>query len=157
MHVRIIALFLALIGSTAAADTGLSIGFGKAAIGSDVCFDSLIITQELSERRWLAVLQTHGKGECREQHVRANMGAGIARMTQLGKWSLGFGVAVWHHGDRAVGPREGGDRPEVTAHIHIRRYLFDERLVLDIAHSSTGGAAEYNAGRNILTLGWRVP
>lgn len=155
---RVIITLIALFATSATADdTGLSIGFGKAAIGSEACFDSLMITQELSERRWLAVLQTHGKGFCRDQDVRANMGAAIVRTTHLGKWSVGFGVAAWHHGDRAVGPKEGGNRPELTAHIHLRRYLFDERFVLDLAHSSTGGAAEYNPGRNILTLGWRVP
>jgi len=141
--------------SDAAEAEGLSVGFGQASIGSEVCFDALLVTQELAERRWLATFATHGDGHCRNQNVRANLGAGILRTTHLGRWAIGIGPSIWHHGDRAFGPREGGDRPELAAQILIRRYLFRERLVLDLLHASTGGSAEVNPGRNMLVLGAR--
>lgn len=135
---------------------GLSVGFGKASIGGEICFDALLISQELGDRRWLATLSTHGTGECREQPVRANMGIGILRMTPLGHWAIGLGAGVWEHGDRAVGPKTtSGARPQLCAHIGIRRYLFHERAVLDLLHCSTGGSSEYNPGRNLLTLSAR--
>lgn len=152
---RLALLVLLAIAGQAAADEGLSVGFGKAMIGSEACFDSLLITQELAEKRFLLTLATHGEGYCRDQHVRANMGLGMLRTTQLGRWSLGFGGAVYEHGDRGVGPAEHPDRPQLCAQILIRRYLFNERAVLDILHCSTGGSTYYNPGKNWLTLGMR--
>lgn len=135
---------------------GLSVGFGKASVGSEVCFDSLLLTQELADRRWIATLATSGDGHCRGLDVRANLSAGIIRTTHLGRFAIGFGAALRHHGDRAVGPRGGGDRPELVAQILIRRYLFDGRVVLDLLHQSTGGAAEWNPGANTIALGLRL-
>lgn len=160
---KVLAILLVLFAAGAAgwcskseAAEGLSVGFGKAAIGSEVCFGALLLTQEVADRRWLATLSTHGEGHCRELDVRANLSAGILRTTPLGKFSVGFGAALRHHGDRAVGPKEGGDRPELVAQIILRRYLFGDRIVLDLLHQSTGGAAEWNPGLNALVIGVRL-
>lgn len=153
--VVIFALGAAGYCSTSDAAEGLTVGFGKASVGSEVCFDSLLVTQELADRRWVATLATHGDGRCRDQDVRANLGLGVLRTTHLGRWSIGIGGGLWHHGDRAFGPAGGSDRPELSAQILIRRYLLRDRLVLDLLHASTGGAAEVNPGRNFLVLGAR--
>lgn len=153
---RVIITLIALFATSATADdTGLSIGFGKAAIGSEACFDSLLLTQEMAERKFLLTLATHGDGHCREQDVRANMGIGVLRTTQLGRWSFGFGGGVFEHGDRGVGPKIDGDRPQLCAQILIRRYLLKERAVFDILHCSTGGSTHYNPGKNWAVLGVR--
>lgn len=159
---KVLVVLLILFGAGAAGwcsrsdAEGLSIGFGKASIGSEVCFDSLLLTQELGERRWLATLSTHGDGQCRDVDVRANLSVGIVRTARLGRFALGFGAAVRHHGDRAVGPKEGGDRPELCAQIMLRRYLLLDRMVLDLLHCSSGGAAEWNPGANTLAIGVRL-
>lgn len=159
--VLVVLLILFLAGaasfcSKADAAEGLSVGLGKASIGSEVCFDALLVTQELAERRWIATLATSGDGHCRGLDVRANLSAGIIRTTHLGRFAIGFGAALRHHGDRAVGPREGGDRPELVAQILLRRYLFRDRVVLDLLHQSTGGAAEWNPGANTVAIGVRL-
>ena len=142
--------------SRAADDSGLAVGFGKAAIGSEVCFDSLLVSQELDSGRWLAALATHGAGKCRAQGVRANMGAALLRATHLGRWAIGVGAGLWEHGDRAVGPATKPDRPQLCAHLLIRRYFFGGRAVLDTLHCSTGGATRYNPGLNLITFGMRI-
>jgi hypothetical protein len=152
--------------SRSEAAEGLSIGFGIGTAGSDRCFESMAIAQELADRKWLATLSTHGEAaSCRMENepVDANFGAGIVRTTQLGKWAIGFGAGVWEHGDVVVGPKSiendehprTADRPQLCAHILVRRYLFRDRVVADLLHCSTGGSTKFNRGRNVLTLGLR--
>lgn len=150
--------------SDAAEPTGLSIGFGKALGGSDICADSMMIAQELAEQRWTAFLVTHGDGAvCRGERVDANVGAGIVRSTRLGHWSVGFGAALFEHGNAIVGPRgidtmeppRNSERVQFGAAISVRRYV-SKRLVVDILHFSTGGAAAHNSGLNAITLGVRL-
>lgn len=141
--------------SNSEAAEGLSVGFGQASIGSEICFDALLLTQEFADRRWLGTLSTHGDGRCRGLDMRANLSAGIVRTTHLRRFSIGFGAAIRHHGDRAIGPKEGGDRPELVAQILLRCYLLRDRVVLDLLHQSTGGAAEWNPGLNTVALGAR--
>lgn len=159
---KIIAILLVIFGggalgwcSKSNASEGLSIGLGKTTIGSEVCFTSLLITQELAEQRWLVTMSTHGEGYCREQEVRANVGFGVLRTTRLSKWMIGFGGGVDEHGDRGVGPSGNPDRPQLHAEILIRRYLWQERAVFDLLHKSTGGSTEYNSGKNFLVLAAR--
>ena len=159
---KIIAILLVIFGggalgwcSKSNASEGLSIGLGKATIGSEVCFTSLLITQELADRRWLVTLSTHGEEYCRDELVQANMGVGIVRTTHLNNWSIGFGAGIWEHGDIAVGPESNRNRPQLCANILIRRYWLNDKVVTDLLHCSTGGSTKYNRGRNLLTLGYR--
>src|SRR5690606_24221740 len=91
---------LGLCSRTEAAE-GLSIGFGKASAGSDVCADSMLLVQELGER-WLGALATHGDGRCRGEKMAANVMAGVVRVTHVRRLSVGFGAGVLVHGDIAV-------------------------------------------------------
>lgn len=138
------------------ADAGLSIGFGKAAVGSEACFDSMLIAQELAGARWIATLETHGTGRCRNQDLAANLGAGVSRMTHLRSWAFAVGAGLLEHGDLAVGPAGNPERPQLCANLLIRRYLFRDRAVLDLLHCSTGGSSAHNPGLNFLTLGFRI-
>lgn len=133
-------------------DAGLSISFGQAAVGSDFCFGSLLVAQELGGGRWLGHLSTHGDGDC---GARANIGAGLLRTTHLGEWAFGIGAGFLEHGDIAVGPAENPDRPQLAANLLIRRYLFRRRVVLDLIHWSTGGSTYWNVGLNSATIGVR--
>jgi hypothetical protein len=144
---------------------GLSLSFGLGYAGSDRCFDSMMLAQEMAERRWLAYFITHGDSEsCQSEaeYVRANLGAGIIRTTHLGPWSIGFGAGVLEHGDIVIGPYEIIDDAaprvdnDLQAHavILIRRTL-GKRFVFDFFHASTGKATHFNAGLNNITLGVR--
>src|SRR5690606_7942201 len=81
-------ILLALFGagslgycSSSDAAEGLSIGFGKASAGSDVCSESMLLAQEFGEQRWLALLATHGEGHCHGEVMAANVIASVARVT----------------------------------------------------------------------------
>lgn len=150
--------------SEAAEPSGLSIGFGKALGGSEPCFNSMLIAQEIAEQRWLAFLATHGDSDsCRGEVMDANVGAGILRATQLNHWSIGFGAAVFEHGDLIVGPKSleqmwpprSSEGMQFGAAISVRRYI-GKRLVVDMLHFSTGGSAYFNPGLNSLTIGIRL-
>lgn len=144
---------------------GLSISFGTGLAGSDSCFDSMLLAQEIAERKWLGYLLTHGPSSaCREpaEPVVANIGAGIIRTTHRGKWSIGFGAGVMEHGDIVIGPGSIRERPyprhnesiQFVAAILIRRNV-GERFVVDLLHNSTGGSTHFNRGLNTLTVGLR--
>jgi hypothetical protein len=140
---------------------GLSVSLGVPHVGSSRCdFAGLMIAQELADRKWLAHLWTHGDGECRGEAWRANVGAGVIRTTHLGHWSIGIGVGIAEHGDRAVGPfvpdpPHTSDRVQLGANLLIRRHV-GKRLVLDLHHFSSGGSTYWNAGRNMLLFGVRL-
>jgi hypothetical protein len=151
--------------SKADAQEGLSISFGAGMAGSERCFESMLLAQEMADRKWLAYLSTHGpSGGCRDpaEPVAANIGAGIIRTTHLGKWSVGFGAGVMEHGDVVVGPWSIRDNPgprsdediQFVAAILIRRTL-GKRLVFDLLHNSTGGSTHFNRGLNSFTFGMR--
>ncbi len=159
---RKVVVLLALLASPALAERpseGLVIGLGLPMIGGGWCeFQGVVISQELHERRWVANLWTHGTGRCGDVRMRANLGVGIVRTTQLGRWSLGFGAGVQEHGDAAIGPDlppgETADRIQLSAQILIRRQIGD-RLVVDLWHASSGGSTVVNAARDTISVGWR--
>ena len=139
---------------------GLSIGFGRASAGGEICMDSMLLSQTMNN--WYGYLSTHGDGTCRDQLVNANIGAGIVRTADLGRWTLGFGAGVLEHGDIIVGPdavwsspRRTSDRIQFTASI-LLRYRVSKRLSVDILHNSTGGASDENRGLNTLVLSVRL-
>lgn len=145
------------------AQEGLSIGFGKASAGSDICFDSMMITQTIAEDRWTAYLATHGEAAmCHGEAVGANMGAGVIRTTHLGKFSIGFGAGVLDHGDIAVGPLLGLQQPPRTdddiqlAAAILLRYRISKRFEMTWVHNSNGGSTKHNRGLNTLVLAVRL-
>jgi hypothetical protein len=144
---------------------GLSISFGVGYMGGSRCFDSMMLAQEIAERKWLGYLATHGDSNAcgaEAEFIRPNIGAGIIRTTHLGAWTIGFGAGVMEHGDVVMGPYEIIDDAEprtdsdIQAHavILIRRAL-GKRLVFDFFHASTGKATHFNPGLNNVTIGVR--
>ena len=144
---------------------GTTVSVGLPTIGSDTCeYTSFTISQELVDRKWLASLHTHGDGQCRDEYVSAQVGGSIIRTTHLGDFAIGFGLALWEHGDIAIGPIEIWDNPEprtanriqLSAAILIRYHAFGERLIIDLPfHFSTGKSTFFNPGRNFIQVGYR--
>jgi len=165
-------ILLALFGagslgycSSSDAAEGLSIGFGKASAGSDVCSESMLLAQEFGEQRWLALLATHGEGHCHGEVMAANVMASVARVTHIQRFSVGFGAGMLAHGDMAVGPwtllQQPKDGPRRTDSAQfcatiLMRYRVGTRFVVDWLHCSTGGATAMNRGKNWLTFGVRL-
>lgn len=157
--IRLIILLTAIVapaGAQEPLDDRVSIGIGGAAVSGEICTQAFLATAELASRRWTAVLTTHGEGTCRGHRMRANIAAGMARTTwPTERLAVGIGAAVKRHGDMAVGgpadPGEINDRPQLTA-LLMARWWFRPRLSVDLVHLSTGGAAERNAGDNVLVI-----
>ncbi len=159
----IFALGAGYCAKSEAQDSGLSIGFGIATAGAERCFDSMMLAQRFGD--WMATLSTHGESaKCRDNEpIDANVGVGIVRVTDLGKWSIGFGAGLWEHGDVVVGPKtimsnpapRRSDRVQLCAHILIR-YRLGKRGAIDWLHCSSAGSTHYNRGLNLFTLSVRI-
>lgn len=153
---------LALGAWRANASEGLSVGAGIVTIGADRCdFESVVLSQEFGDRRWLGTLAIHGTGNCRGEKVRANFGAGVARITHpFGRLTVGLGVMLQEHAD--IGSLPAGawqeprtvDRLQLCAQILIRVRL-TRRLSGDLVHCSSGGATVENPGKNFAVLSAR--
>lgn len=156
----VVVLFILAMGAigycTQARADALSIGFGAALAGSEHCFDSMLIAQELNDRRWIGYLNTHGNSShCREVPIRGNLSIGLIRTTTLNKWSIGAGFALFEHGDRVIGPELPAERIQLTGALFLRRRL-GEHFAVDFLHNSTGGSTEHNVGYNSFTLSWLI-
>lgn len=160
--VALVAAGLTWCSQSEAQENGFSIGFGAVTIGSDVCdFLSMKLGQDVG--KWRAAVVTHGAGECRSEPVDAQVGISISRPVKLRNWDIGFGAALFEHGDIAVGPHavlratpppRRTDVLQFQATIVVRRRI-GSRLLFDVDHFSAGGATFFNPGRNIYTLGAR--
>lgn len=152
-----------------AAENKTIVAFGVPFIGGDRCeFQSMTISREIDDGAWLAGLVTHGTGECRGEAVAAQIGAMILHQTYIGAgrmFSIGFGAAMFEHGDIAVGPHSVLDAAQAprtseglqgSGVILVRAYLLSRRLVVDMPlHFSTGKATYFNPGRNLIQVGYR--
>lgn len=152
-------------------EASTSVSFGLPFIGGELCdFSAMVIAREFSGRSWLGGITTHGEGECKGEFVAANFGAFVLHQTWVNKHlSVGFGAALFEHGDIGVGKAEILNQPESTNYprksdtlqmtgvIMIRTYwLEDSQLVIDLPlHFSNGSSSRFNPGWNLLMVGYR--
>jgi hypothetical protein len=146
------------------AEQGLSVGFGIATAGSEPCFLAMLLSQTFGQH-WLGYLQTNGDAaECRDQPVRANIGAGIIRTAEANRWTIGFGAGFREHGDIVIGDYDASEAtgwnypidegPQLVAAILVR-FRMTQRLSIDLLHNSTGGSTTENRGLNTITISGR--
>jgi hypothetical protein len=149
-----------------AQENATSVSIGPLSFGGEACVDSLLIARELGEGKWLAGMITHGSGDCRGEHVSAQIGLLALHQLRFGeRFSIGFGGAIFEHGDIGIGkesiladesePRQSQEM-QLAGVISVRAYLLAGRFVIDLPmHFSTGNASRFNPGKNALLFGYR--